>query len=204
MKALEGASSKSAGALREYWSKRDFRRTPEPAGRAGTHATQELQYCIQRHDARRLHYDFRLEWNGVLKSWAVPKGPSMDASVKRLAVETEDHPIKYNRCSGIIPQGEYGAGTVEIWDRGTWTPQGDASRGLREGKLKVSLDGERLFGDWTLVRLKQEQLAADEVGCTSSSRSRRRGGPPGPKRPNSADRFRSILRGRFPRCSRPG
>src|SRR4030095_6645099 len=153
MKALEGASSKSAGALREYWSKRDFRRTPEPAGRAGTHATQELQYCIPRHAARRLHYDFRLEWDGVLKSWAIPKGPSLDPAARRLAVQTEDHPLDYGAFEGTIPSGEYGAGEVVLWDRGTWQPRGEAAAEVAQGKLHFTLHGEKLRGEWLLVRM---------------------------------------------------
>jgi bifunctional non-homologous end joining protein LigD len=140
-------------ALQRYRAKRRFDRTPEPAGAART-SSRQLEFVIQRHHARRLHYDFRLEWDGVLKSWAVPKGPSLDPSAKRLAVQVEDHPFEYRTFAGDIPQGEYGAGHVIIWDRGQWTPDGDVDAALRKGKLDFSLDGERLHGKWSLVRLK--------------------------------------------------
>ncbi|HET9693584.1 MAG TPA: DNA ligase D [Steroidobacteraceae bacterium] len=140
-------------ALQRYRAKRDFERTPEPAG-APRHSSQRLEFVIQRHHARRRHYDFRLEWNGVLKSWAVPKGPSLDPAEKRLAVQVEDHPYEYRTFAGDIPKGEYGAGHVIIWDRGHWTPDGDVDAGLRKGKLDFSLEGERLHGRFTLVRLK--------------------------------------------------
>jgi bifunctional non-homologous end joining protein LigD len=140
-------------ALERYRAKRHFDRTPEPAGVA-RESSQRLEFVIQRHHARRLHYDFRLEWDGVLKSWAVPKGPSLDPAEKRLAVQVEDHPYEYRTFSGDIPAGEYGAGHVIIWDRGHWTPEGDVEASLRKGKLDFALEGERLQGRFTLVRLK--------------------------------------------------
>ncbi|HXW09101.1 MAG TPA: DNA ligase D [Steroidobacteraceae bacterium] len=140
-------------ALERYRAKRHFDRTPEPAG-ARRRSSQRLEFVIQRHHARRLHYDFRLEWDGVLKSWAVPKGPSLDPAEKRLAVQVEDHPFEYRTFAGDIPKGEYGAGHVIIWDRGHWTPEGDVDAGMHDGKLDFALEGERLRGRWTLVRLK--------------------------------------------------
>ena len=142
-------------ALREYKRKRNFRQTPEPAGTIKAHAGGK-QFVIQKHAARRLHYDFRLELDGVLKSWAVPKGPSLDPQVKALAVEVEDHPLEYADFEGVIPEGQYGGGTVMVWDRGTWQPTGDANQGLRKGKLDFQLDGERLHGRWTLVRMHRQ------------------------------------------------
>jgi bifunctional non-homologous end joining protein LigD len=144
-------------ALEEYRKKRDFRRTAEPAGarlpkrRAGA----PLAFVVQKHRARRLHYDFRLELDGVLKSWAVPKGPSLDPAEKRLAVEVEDHPLEYGGFEGVIPQGEYGGGTVMLWDRGSWLPsEPDPAQAYRDGKLKFALYGEKLRGNWMLVRLR--------------------------------------------------
>jgi bifunctional non-homologous end joining protein LigD len=139
--------------LRRYQEKRDFKNTPEPRGRVAP-AGGRLSFVIQKHAASRLHYDFRLEAEGVLKSWAVPKGPSLDPREKRLAVEVEDHPIEYGDFEGIIPKGEYGGGTVLLWDRGRWIPEGDPLEGLRKGSLKFRLDGEKLQGGWMLVRLK--------------------------------------------------
>jgi bifunctional non-homologous end joining protein LigD len=137
--------------LREYHRKRDFRKTPEPRGRrASSH--RQLAFLVQKHDASHLHYDFRLELDGVLKSWAVPKGPDLDPSQKRLAMQVEDHPLEYGDFEGTIPQGQYGGGTVMLWDRGTWEPIGDANEGLREGRLKFVLHGEKLKGRWMLVR----------------------------------------------------
>lgn len=146
-----------AKALDEYNSKRNFSATPEPAGTptrkrkkaADAHA---LQFCIQKHDASHLHYDFRLELDGTLKSWAVPKGPSLDPKVKRLAVHVEDHPISYASFEGQIPEGHYGAGEVIVWDRGVWSPIGDPQASLEKGRLKFELQGEKLAGVWNLVR----------------------------------------------------
>src|SRR5215469_3218258 len=110
-------------SLKEYTRKRSFEVTPEPRGSVKRRKGGSLLYIVQKHQASRLHYDFRLEWNGVLLSWAIPKGPSLDPSVKRLAMHVEDHPIEYANFEGIIPAGEYGGGTVMVWDRGTWTPE---------------------------------------------------------------------------------
>ena len=140
-------------SLREYKRKRDFKKTPEPAGNGKAPAGTGLHYVIQKHDATRLHYDFRLELDGTLKSWAVPKGPSLDPSVKALAVHVEDHPLDYAGFEGIIPEGEYGGGTVMVWDRGVWEPETEPRKAYRQGKLKFKLDGEKLHGSWALVRM---------------------------------------------------
>lgn len=140
-----------ADGLDVYNQKRDFHSTPEPEGKIKRSAGSA--YIIQKHAARRLHFDFRLELDGVLLSWAVTKGPSLDPSVKRLAVRTEDHPVSYADFEGVIPDG-YGAGTVMLWDRGSWTPRGDPREGLREGQLKFDLEGDRLKGGFALIRLK--------------------------------------------------
>src|SRR5204863_8984778 len=142
-------------ALEEYNRKRDFRKTPEPAGRVRKHApTVPLSFVVQKHAASRLHYDFRLELNGVLLSWAIPKGPSLDPGEKRLAVHVEDHPLDYGGFEGVIPKGQYGGGTVLLWDRGTWTPEGpDVEAAYKKGALKFRLDGEKLHGHWALVRM---------------------------------------------------
>ncbi len=139
--------------LEEYRRRRDFAKTPEPEAGEGP-GRQGPLYIIQKHAARRLHYDFRLELDGVLKSWAVTKGPSLDPADKRLAVQTEDHPLDYGDFEGVIPKGEYGGGTVMLWDRGCWEPVGDPREGLAKGVLKFRLHGEKLQGGWALVRLK--------------------------------------------------
>jgi bifunctional non-homologous end joining protein LigD len=137
--------------LRVYRSKRDFRVTPEPRGRSAR--DQGGRYVIQKHAARRLHYDFRLELDGAMKSWAVTRGPSLVPGEKRLAVHVEDHPIEYNSFEGTIPQGQYGGGTVMIWDRGHWHPEGDPHEGFADGHLTFALEGEKLKGRWHLVRI---------------------------------------------------
>ncbi len=142
-----------ADNLQKYWTKRDFGVTSEPKG-AVTKPGKALNFVIQKHAARRLHYDFRLELDGTLKSWAVPKGPSLDPADKRMAVHVEDHPLAYATFEGVIPPGQYGAGTVIVWDRGVWIPTGDAHEGYRQGKLKFELQGEKLQGRWTLVRMR--------------------------------------------------
>ena len=139
--------------LKAYRSKRNFTRTAEPVGKARK-SGKKLSYFIQKHAARQLHFDFRLEWNGALMSWAVPKGPSENPGDKRLAVHVEDHPIEYGTFEGTIPKGEYGGGTVLLWDRGTWAPHGDVDEAMKEGKLGFTLHGKRLKGDWALVRLR--------------------------------------------------
>src|SRR3954466_15933251 len=141
-------------SLKEYKRKRHFNKTPEPAG-GETRAAPGRHFVIQKHAASRLHYDFRLEHDGVLKSWAVPKGPSLDPSVKALAVQVEDHPLDYAGFEGVIPEGQYGGGTVMVWDRGTWEPEGeeDASRAYKRGRLKFTLHGDKLKGSWALVRM---------------------------------------------------
>jgi len=140
-------------ALEIYRKKRQFGVTPEPRGRRGRRGGDRYSYVIQKHAARRLHYDLRLELDGVMKSWAVTRGPSLDPGEKRLAVHVEDHPIEYNTFEGSIPAGEYGGGTVMIWDRGHWIPEGDPHKGYAEGHLTFALDGEKLHGRWHLVRM---------------------------------------------------
>lgn len=149
-------------ALDEYRKKRDFKKTPEPKGtvrakRAPSRPRRKpkpLFFCVQKHLASHLHYDLRLEWNGVLMSWAIPKGPSLDPSVKRFAVHVEDHPKEYGTFEGVIPEG-YGAGIVMLWDEGTWAPEGDdVDAALRKGDFKFTLDGYKLKGSWVLVRTR--------------------------------------------------
>jgi bifunctional non-homologous end joining protein LigD len=146
--------------LKEYRKKRHFDVSPEPEGQTAPSGKKgaRLIYVVQKHRASRLHYDFRLEWNGTLLSWAVPKGPSLDPSVKRLAMSVEDHPIEYAKFEGVIPKGEYGGGTVMVWDRGTWEPEvDDVDAALRKGDLKFTL-----FGSWVLVRTRGYGSASDK------------------------------------------
>jgi bifunctional non-homologous end joining protein LigD len=144
-------------ALDEYRRKRDFTKSPEPAGDQDkarrVRKSKPLFFCVQKHLASHLHYDFRLEHDGVLLSWAVPKGPSLDPTIKRLAMQVEDHPFEYGRFEGVIPEG-YGAGLVMLWDEGTWTPQSDVAAGLAKGDVKFRLDGYKLKGSWALVRTR--------------------------------------------------
>jgi bifunctional non-homologous end joining protein LigD len=140
--------------LEKYRAKRNFKVTLEPEGSKKARAlTPQLSFVVQKHQASHLHYDFRLEWKGVLLSWAVPKGPSLDPTVKRLAMAVEDHPLEYGGFEGIIPEGEYGGGTVMVWDRGTWEPDDpDVDASLSKGDLKFTLRGSKLKGSWVLVQ----------------------------------------------------
>lgn len=142
-------------SLKKYRDKRNFKISPEPSGKSSSAAArkQEFLYVIQKHRATQLHYDFRLEFNGVLLSWAIPKGPSLDPSVKRLAMQVEDHPLEYGGFEGVIPEGEYGGGTVMVWDNGEWLPESDdVAKALQKGDLKFTLRGKKLQGSWVLVR----------------------------------------------------
>jgi bifunctional non-homologous end joining protein LigD len=161
-KNASGAGVRTRKALTEYHRKRDFTKTAEPAGSEVVPVKSKLAYVIQKHAASRLHFDLRLELDGVMKSWAVPKGPSLDPSVKRLAMQVEDHPIEYNKFEGTIPAGEYGGGTVMLWDRGTytwWLKDPDPVQRLRDayakGDFKFELRGKRLRGTWVLVRIRR-------------------------------------------------
>ena len=161
-KGPAGKAGNSAGAkpLAEYNAKRDFSRTKEPAGTVPRAKGKALHFVIQKHEASHLHFDFRLELDGVMKSWAVPKGPSYDPAVRRLAMEVEDHPISYNTFEGTIPPGEYGGGTVMLWDRGSYEAEDGGGveslrRGYEKGDLKIVLHGKRLTGGWVLVRMKR-------------------------------------------------
>ena len=145
--------AKARDRLTTYRSKRDFKKTREPAGTPRA-SSRKLSYLIQKHAASHEHYDFRLEWDGALLSWAVPKGPSENPDDKRLAIHVEDHPVEYGKFEGTIPKDEYGGGTVMLWDRGTWVPDGDVEAALEKGKLSFELHGERLKGHWALVRLR--------------------------------------------------
>ena len=146
--------------LSRYRAKRDFNRTAEPSGeRASARDAGVRRFVVQKHEARRLHYDLRLELGGVFRSWAVTRGPSLDPRVKRLSVEVEDHPLDYGDFEGTIPQGEYGGGTVQLWDRGFWAPLPgtDPRAALKAGQLKFLLEGSRLKGEWVLVRMKHDR-----------------------------------------------
>jgi bifunctional non-homologous end joining protein LigD len=163
-RAVKKLVAKKAGtmpdSLNVYNAKRDFAKTEEPTGRRAKTA-KELRFVIQKHAASHLHFDLRLELDGVMKSWAVPKGPSYDPTVKRLAMQVEDHPIEYNSFEGTIPKGQYGGGTVMIWDHGTYEPQSgegqDAIReGYQRGDLKILMHGERMQGSWVLVRTRRD------------------------------------------------
>ena len=179
-------------SLAEYKRKRNFRRTPEPSG--SREKTFSHSFVIQKHAASRLHYDFRLELDGVLKSWAIPKGPSLDPHDKVLAVHVEDHPLEYAAFEGIIPEGEYGGGTVMVWDRGTWEPEEDAEQGFRRGKLKFKLHGEKLKGSWALVQMSGKAGAGGKNWLLIKHRDRA-------ARPNAKSDFlarhaRSVVSGR--------
>src|SRR3989441_10209747 len=146
------------GSLKDYQKKRRFTKTPEPGPKKKTTRTGRI-FVIQKHRASHLHYDFRLEADGVLKSWAIPKGPSLDPTVKRLAMQVEDHPVDYAKFEGVIPEGEYGGGTVMVWDYGTYEPENttDVSAAIRKGELKFTLHGQKLKGSWVLVRTRGRQ-----------------------------------------------
>ncbi len=141
--------------LKRYNEKRNFNKTKEPIGKIET-SPNKLRFCVQHHMARREHYDFRIEWKGTLKSWAVPKGPSYNTMDKRLAVEVEDHPLSYRNFEGTIPKGEYGGGIVMLWDEGFWEPLGNPTKDFQNGSIKFVLYGSRLRGRWTLVRYKED------------------------------------------------
>src|SRR6201988_4231886 len=145
--------------LAKYRAKRDFSKTAEPSGDADVKGAKNLRFVIQKHAASHLHYDLRLELDGVFKSWAVTKGPSLDPHDKRLAVEVEDHPLDYGDFEGTIPKGQYGGGTVMLWDRGYWAPEGDADAMLKKGDLKFVLEGGKLHGSWVLVRMRNDRNA---------------------------------------------
>ncbi len=151
---MAGAKAVKDSTLKEYARKRDFSGTPEPRGETPADREGEAAFVVQKHDASHLHYDFRLELDGVLKSWAVPKGPCLDPSVKRLAIEVEDHPLDYAGFEGHIPEGHYGAGDVIVWDEGRWMPIGDPHEGLGNGHLKFRLAGSKLTGSWNLIRTR--------------------------------------------------
>jgi len=146
------------GRLAEYNRRRRFGVTPEPRGRPGTTRQRGLAFVVQKHRASHLHYDFRIEHQGVMLSWAVAKGPSLDPGVRRLAMMTEPHPMDYNDFEGVIPEGEYGGGTVMIWERGTWEPESaDVDKALAKGDLKMRLHGRKMRGSWVLVRMRERQ-----------------------------------------------
>ncbi len=157
LKELTTTENSAKSRMTRYRAKRDFAKTSEPSGKKAAPSSSRLRFVIQRHDARRLHYDFRLELDGVFKSWVVTRGPSLDPHDKRLAIEVEDHPLDYGDFEGTIPKGQYGGGTVQLWDRGYWIPEGDPQEGLKSGNLKFSLEGERLHGGWVLVRMKNDR-----------------------------------------------
>ncbi len=160
--------------LKKYNQKRDFNKTPEPKGKV-KETKKQLKFVVQHHLATRDHYDLRLEWKGTLKSFAVPKGPSYNPNDKRLAVMVEDHPLDYRNFEGIIPKGEYGGGTVMIWDEGTWEPQEDPTTGFKKGALKFVLKRKKLLGKWALIKMEdnnwllikeKDQYSNDQVNLS--------------------------------------
>lgn len=184
---------RTSDPLADYRTRRDFTKTGEPHGTRGRRRKTSLRFVIQKHDASRLHYDLRLEWGGVLKSWAVTRGPSLDPSDKRLAVRTEDHPISYGAFEGTIPKKEYGGGTVMLWDTGTWEPVGDAEAGFAEGKLHFLIHGERLKGEWILVRMAAK--AGEKRENWLLMKAREAGDPPS-GRPLTERFTKSVTTGR--------
>lgn len=189
-------AARAFDSLSTYRRKRDFAKTPEPAPSAKPRKAKAAIFVVQRHEATRLHYDFRLEWGGALKSWAVPRGPSMDPATKRLAVQTEDHPIEYATFEGDIPKGEYGGGHVDVWDHGTWVPEGDPEKAWRAGRMTFVLNGERLHGRWHLVRTRvgkgpQQWLlmkSRDEYAVAGDDAENSRGADTSTARPSIAAR----------------
>src|SRR6186713_3365571 len=151
-----GHRGKSVTRLKRYVAKRNFQKTSEPGAKSQGARSKKLIFVVQKHAASHLHWDFRLEWEGTLRSWAVPKGPSLDPAHKRLAVEVEDHPIAYAKFEGDIPKGQYGGGHVDIWDNGHWEPVGDFNKGLKKGHLEFEMFGKKLSGRWHLVRTRMQ------------------------------------------------
>ncbi|MCD6257693.1 hypothetical protein J7J45_06490 [Candidatus Aerophobetes bacterium] len=178
--------------LEEYQKKRNFSKTPEPKG------TEKLEpgnsFVVQKHKAKRLHYDFRLEIDGVLKSWAIPKGPSLDPAERRLAVQVEDHPVEYKNFEGVIPPGEYGAGTVMIWDFGTYEPLGEKnlSDGLKKGEIRFWLNGKKLKGGFTLVLTRYRGNRKNWLLIKEKDEYARKGSNITEEQPNSAYSGKSI------------
>jgi bifunctional non-homologous end joining protein LigD len=164
--------------LQQYNSKRHFDRTAEPRGRIARSAPERLRFVVQKHAASTLHYDFRLEMEGVLRSWAVTKEPTEELGVKRLAVHTEDHPLEYASFEGDIPEPEYGAGHVDIWDRGTWIPDDEPVAAFRRGRLKFTLKGRKLKGAWALVRMGNAQTRKRDLWLLMKLAERPRAAPP--------------------------
>jgi bifunctional non-homologous end joining protein LigD len=193
--AAQTRRPRSGSALTLYQAKRNFARTPEPRGDAPPRRRGSL-FVVQKHDASRLHYDFRLEIDGVLKSWAVPKGPSLDPADKRLAMQTEDHPLEYGSFEGVIPEGEYGGGTVLLWDRGTWTPGSDPAAALRAGLLKFTLAGEKLHGGFGLIRLRGRDRRDADGRSWLLVKERDEYARPARERDITAARPESVLSGR--------
>jgi len=164
--------------LARYHAKRHFDRTPEPQGKQPDARRSGLRFVVQKHAATSLHYDFRLEMEGVLRSWAVTKEPTEELGVKRLAVHTEDHPLEYASFEGEIPEPEYGAGHVEIWDRGTWIPDDEPVAAFRRGRLKFTLKGRKLKGAWALVRMGNAQTRKRDLWLLMKLADRTRASPP--------------------------
>jgi len=183
-------------SLKEYREKRDFRVSPEPSGLASKKRSKRSHsriYVVQKHQASRLHFDFRLEHNGVLLSWAVPKRLSLDPSIKRLAIQVEDHPLEYAKFEGVIPESQYGAGTVMVWDIGTWRPeQDDVTDAIKKGELKFTLRGKKLRGAWVLVRTRGYGRNTRKSWLLIKHRDRY-----APKREITIAQPKSVLTGRF-------
>src|SRR5208283_2789313 len=192
-------TAKRRDSLATYRKKRDFTRTPEPAPKRarGKKALPAARFVVHKHDANRLHYDLRLEMDGALASWAIPKGPGYDPSVKRLAVETEDHPLDYGDFEGRIPEGEYGAGDSLLWDRGTYTtvPPGEASAQRKKGHLHVLLHGEKLLGGWHLVRTRPQGGKAQWLCIKAKDGTERPDYDVEAERPESVASGRRLTRG---------